>query len=506
MDIQGLQFIDTATADAFALANQGQLLVSARDGEVFVLANGASDAAPGIYIYTSSTNSEFAALGNPAMYKGAWSAGAYIVNDIVTHSGITYICKAPVVLADANPATATTKWSVLVGMPVSAFSSLTGKPTTLTGYGITDAYTSAQVDSAISAATPSFSTLAGLPTTLSGYGITDAVSTAALALKAPLSNPTFSTNLTLSATSNPYIRARATDGSSVGFAAYGGSVHAPSFAGDDNAANLQMYIDTANSQAIIGVQTDGWGYTPCTLKFYNANHLAQTIDASGNVVFPIKVTVPTPTSATDAATKAYVDSAAATPAFSAITGKPTTLSGYGITDGIPAFSAITGKPTTLSGYGITDAYSKTVIDSALNLKANLSSPTFSGTTTVAGITNTGTVVGFPYDIALSLIGKPTDAAVLGRFAASRAFTITSTSFNASIAKAAVAATASTVITVKKNGSAVGTITFAASGTTGTWSYSANGTFAIGDVLTIENQAIADATFADAELTILAVTA
>ena len=43
-----------------------------------------------------------------------------------------------------------------------------------------------------------------------------------------------------------------------------------------------------------------------------------------------------------------------TPAFSSITGRPTTLAGYGITDGIPAFSAITAKPTTLSGYGITD--------------------------------------------------------------------------------------------------------------------------------------------------------
>lgn len=57
-------------------------------------------------------------------------------------------------------------------------------------------------------------------------------------------------------------------------------------------------------------------------------------------------------------------------AFASLTGKPTTLSGYGITDGystsnpsgyissVPAqtFASLTGKPTTLSGYGITDAY------------------------------------------------------------------------------------------------------------------------------------------------------
>ena len=42
--------------------------------------------------------------------------------------------------------------------------------------------------------------------------------------------------------------------------------------------------------------------------------------------------------------------------FSQITSKPTTLSGYGITDAFDGnFSNITNKPTTVSGYGITDA-------------------------------------------------------------------------------------------------------------------------------------------------------
>jgi len=69
-----------------------------------------------------------------------------------------------------------------------------------------------------------------------------------------------------------------------------------------------------------------------------------------------------------------VDLSALTPtslAFSAITSKPTTLSGYGITDSLTlgtnattalagnttfSFASITSKPTTLSGYGITDGY------------------------------------------------------------------------------------------------------------------------------------------------------
>lgn len=48
--------------------------------------------------------------------------------------------------------------------------------------------------------------------------------------------------------------------------------------------------------------------------------------------------------------------------FASLTSKPTTLSGYGITDAAASnhthtFASITSKPTTLSGYGITDAAS-----------------------------------------------------------------------------------------------------------------------------------------------------
>jgi hypothetical protein len=56
------------------------------------------------------------------------------------------------------------------------FTSLTGKPTTIAGYGITDAYTKAQTDAAyaVIAHTHTFASLTSKPTTLSGYGITDA--------------------------------------------------------------------------------------------------------------------------------------------------------------------------------------------------------------------------------------------------------------------------------------------------------------------------------------------
>lgn len=57
------------------------------------------------------------------------------------------------------------------------------------------------------------------------------------------------------------------------------------------------------------------------------------------------------------ASAADLDNFLTTVAFSDLTSKPTTISGYGITDAFDgAFSSLTGKPTTISGYGITDAF------------------------------------------------------------------------------------------------------------------------------------------------------
>lgn len=68
------------------------------------------------------------------------------------------------------------------GAPVTitpAFSSITATPTTIAGYGITNAYTKTEVDTAITNGAPSFTTLTGKPTTLLGYGITDATTSTA---------------------------------------------------------------------------------------------------------------------------------------------------------------------------------------------------------------------------------------------------------------------------------------------------------------------------------------
>lgn len=64
----------------------------------------------------------------------------------------------------------------------------------------------------------------------------------------------------------------------------------------------------------------------------------------------------------------------------------------------------------------------------------------------------------------------------------------------SFARARVAATASTVFTVKRNGSQVATVTFAAGATVGVWS--AGVTWADGDFATVEAPTTADATLSD----------
>jgi len=60
----------------------------------------------------------------------------------------------------------------------------------------------------------------------------------------------------------------------------------------------------------------------------------------------------------------------------------------------------------------------------------------------------------------------------------------------------VAATASTVLTINKNGSSIGTATIGAGGTTATFSFASDVTFVAGDTLTIVGPGTADSTAAN----------
>ncbi len=112
-------------------------------------------------------------------------------------------------------------------------------------------------------------------------------------------------------------------------------------------------------------------------------------------------------------------------------------------------------------------------------------------------------VRLPYDIAISRPGVPGDAEVMFAIKLPRAMVIPA-NWAGSVAGSLVAAAAPATISVVAAGSVVGTIgtiSFAAGATSGT--FAAAGGFALkeGDVLKLVNQAMADASLSDLFITI-----
>ena len=106
----------------------------------------------------------------------------------------------------------------------------------------------------------------------------------------------------------------------------------------------------------------------------------------------------------------------------------------------------------------------------------------------------------PYDVVTFFPGVPGASEVLSRVVFTRqvAFPI---ALAGSYASAGTAATASTIVSTKKNGAAFGTCTFAIAGTTCTFASTVGAVFAAGDVLTVTAPAGADATLADIAITL-----
>ena len=164
----------------------------------------------------------------------------------------------------------------------------------------------------------------------------------------------------------------------------------------------QIAIETTTGRIFFRVYAlTGWlawqefwhaGSKPTTLAGYGITDAVPTSRTINGVAL----------SANIALTAANVGARADTwvPTFAQVSSKPTTLSGYGITDAVPttrtingvalssnvsliaanvgaradtwvpSFSDVTGKPTTLSGYGITDAATQTSLNTARTTNAN----------------------------------------------------------------------------------------------------------------------------------------
>lgn len=107
-----------------------------------------------------------------------------------------------------------------------------------------------------------------------------------------------------------------------------------------------------------------------------------------------------------------------------------------------------------------------------------------------------------YDFAIYAAGVPEDSEILFSYVAIRGFDIASGS-SSMAGVLGVAATAETVVTVRKNGSSIGTLTWAASGTEATTSVTSDVSFVAGDVLDVVTQSSADDTAADFSISITA---
>jgi hypothetical protein len=183
-----------------------------------------------------------------------------------------------------------------------SFSDILSRPTTIAGYGITDAFSG------------SFGDLTGKPTTLAGYGITDALTTVSFA---QVTNKP--------STLSGYGITDAFNGS---FIALTGKPTTISGYGITDAFNGIFSALTGKPTTIAG-----YGITDAfSGVFADLTNKPTTVSGYG---------------ITDALTSV---------SFAQVTNKPNTVAGYGITDAFSgAFAALTGKPTTLAGYGITDA-------------------------------------------------------------------------------------------------------------------------------------------------------
>lgn len=73
-------------------------------------------------------------------------------------------------------------------------------------------------------------------------------------------------------------------------------------------------------------------------------------------------------------------------------------------------------------------------------------------------------------------------------------------FDGSLAEAQIAATAETIFSIQQNNVEIGTLTFAAASTTGTFVLAAETTFAVGDILEIIGPNPADVTLSDLAIT------
>ena len=173
--------------------------------------------------------------------------------------------------------------------------------------------------------------ITGTPTTLSGYGITDAATSAQGALADSAVQP--GDNVSTLVNDAGYI----------------------------TNADIFRFNIAADDSTTREVTKDE------TVKFIGGTAITTASDAEGNITitgvaqdFSWSSITGTPTTISGYGITDAVED------FADLGNKPTTISGYGITDAFDGvFASLTSKPTSISGYGITDAYTKLEVDTTI---------------------------------------------------------------------------------------------------------------------------------------------
>lgn len=160
----------------------------------------------------------------------------------------------------------------------------------------------------------------------------------------------------------------------------------------------------------------------------------------------------------------------------------------------------TGATGSTGATGLTGATGSTGITGA----TGATGPTGStGATGATGHTGASYVVsGSPYELGVSVTGLMNNGEILLQYVFPGAITLP-INLTGSQATANNAATASTTVTINKNGSGIGTIDWLAAGTIGTFTFSAGVNFVAGDILQLVAPNPADATLANIGISLAA---
>lgn len=558
MLLDGLQLTDTGTAENFIIDSGTAFPAASRDGELFILTLTYAGNLPGVYFFNAGSSSWKHSSTPEVSYQGSYSAGiTYKINSIVTSGTGIYLSITD--LNVGNLVTNSANWVKLnIGDSTYGYAKLNAANKIETSY-LPDTILGALTYSGVwNASTNSPALLAAVGNTgnyyvvnVSGTSMVDGVSVWSIG-DWVVSNGTAwdkisntSAVTSVAGRTGDIVLAKA----DVGLPNVDNTPDTAKPVSSAAQTALDLKIDTAKKGVASGVCPLG------TDSKVPASYLPDSV--TGGLKYQGNWNASTnspaiPTAATANKGFYYMVATAGTTAINGISSwavgdwvvsngtvweKVASSATVASVNGRLGAIVLAKSDVGLSNVDNTSDVNKPVssdTQAALDLKAPTANPTFTGTVsgvskTMVGLSNVDNtsdtakpvstttqtaldsltsglsskigLTAVPYDLASAILGAPGAAASILRFVAVRAFTIPQ-GMTGSTAQCGVAPTGTQTLTLKKNGTSFATIVFAPGATIATFTATVT-SFASGDVLTIDNQATADTTFASCGFTVAA---